>query len=161
MRASLASWACCSTATEAFTNLKVCFFLKKAWVFRENPVKETDPLVQKMAGLDGRDIRAWLVQREDGVPIEERERELWFSFEGRDDFVVWLNCDVLGLGRGRLSPLLDCQLTDLAWNWIGYWGYMLLSGSLRCGVPPCIMAPFCHTKNWLGLLVNFNIIDSF
>jgi hypothetical protein len=38
-------------------------------------VKETDPLVQKMAGLDGRDIRAWLVHREDRVSIEERERE--------------------------------------------------------------------------------------
>jgi hypothetical protein len=26
--------------------------------------------------------------------------------EGRDDFVVWLNCDVLGLGRGRWVPCL-------------------------------------------------------
>jgi hypothetical protein len=28
-----------------------------------------------MAGLDGRDIRAWLVPREDRVSIDERERE--------------------------------------------------------------------------------------
>jgi len=39
-----------------------------------------------MAGLDGRDIRAWLVPREDRVSIDERERErereLLFSFQG-------------------------------------------------------------------------------
>jgi hypothetical protein len=48
-----------------------------------------------MAGLDGRDIRAWLVHREDRVSIDkrererERERELLFSaFKG------WFRCSV-------------------------------------------------------------------
>jgi hypothetical protein len=61
-------------------------------------VKETDPLVQKMAGLDGRDIRAWLVHREDRVSIDERERErervLLFSFQGMVLF-CWI-----AVGRG-------------------------------------------------------------
>jgi hypothetical protein len=55
-----------------------------------------------MAGLDGRDISAWLVHREDRVSIDkregkrerERERELLFSFQGMVLF-CWI-----AVGRG-------------------------------------------------------------